>query len=991
MDWSSTPARTPARYLILAALALASVVLLLTAPVVRASSANTKPFAVTLAGAAGAVPAAVAAGQSGTVTATVRNLSTSQTLGSANLTVPSGFQPTAATTAVGTAAISGSLVKLRSIAVAPGAAVSVAITLTAPASSVIGSCAPKTYTWPTPAAKQSNDFNGTGNDFSFTASSSELRTVVNARCLLRFTTQPADAEPGAAITSAAYDPSAAPVGVEIVDAAGQRVRCVGARITLGLTGGQSLATLSGATSVTTSSGVATFPGISVDLPGTGYALTASAPGVTSATSGAFRIQPSTFAVVVADHGGATPATVPTGTQRTLDVTYTNLAGGRTLGSSDLALPVGLSLVAATSPAGTATVAGNTVQLRALALAPGASVTVTVTVTAPCASAAQSLTWPSPVARSSADFLGPVAFTLAPGASSLATSVTGSCALAFVAQPSTADPGAAISSAPYDPSGAPVSVEVRDADGNRVTASSTTIQLAIGANPSSGTLAGFTIVQATAGLARFPGISIDQAGSGYTLRASAADSSATSATSDPFLVESSTFGVSVAGPGSAVPSAIPAGQREDLVVSVSNRTGGRTLGSTNLVVPAGLTLVSAASSTGTATVSGDTVQLRGLALAPGAAAQATVRVEAACATQPLTWATPAAKSSPDFSGPAEFALDSASSSLTTSITGACTLHFVTPPAAASAGATITGTPNDPSGPPVQVEILGGDGQRVASSSATVTITLAPGGGPGTLSGTTTQPASSGLATFSDLSIDQPGSYAFTASSTVAPPITIVAPPVTSPPFSVSGLTVSCPEDVTCSGTLPLSTPGSNVKVTAIEGPTSDTDTGQLTLSLGTGGNLDCALYTEVTSPQDIIAVDYNALDRQKTVATTLPKSAITPFMWHDDGDADDIAFLQDCFGAPYRFAVRIGTPLQANTQYVPGPYPAPEYKGLLPDCGGPARLDNPATPAIDGAFVAHAGAPCVQSRVRTAGGGATITSLWPSGRELGSPLDPRGRS
>ena len=1233
MDWFSTPAQQPVRSHILAAgLALAVLLLLLAAPLARATG-NTKPFAVTIAGPAGAVPATVAAGQSGTVTATVRNLSSSQTLGSANLTVPSGFQATAATIPSGTASITGSLVKLRSLALAPGAAVAVSVTLTAPASSVVGSCSPKTYSWPTPAAKQSNDFNGTGNDFSFTSGSSELRTVVNARCLLRFSTQPADSEPGLAISGTAYTPAGPPVAVEIVDASGQRVRCVGAQITLGLTGGQSGATLAGTTAVTTSSGTATFPGISVDLPASAYALTASAPGITSATSSAFRVQPSTFSVAVADQRGATPATVPTGTQRTLAVTYTNLSGGRTIGSSDLTLPVGLALVAASSPAGSAAVAGNTVQLRGLALAPGASVTVAVTVTAPCASAPQSLTWPTPVARTTSDFTGPVAFTLAPASSALGTALSGSCSLAFTAQPASADPRAPISSVPYDPSGAPVAVEVRDAENNRVTSSSTTIQLAIAANPSAGTLGGATIVQATAGLASFSPISIDPTGSGYTLRASAADATsdtsqpflveassasvvisnpdgstpaavpngeqaplravitnhsggrilrsadlalpaglalvsasaqtgsatavgntiqvralglapgasatvdlvaaagcsaaarsltwptplvsstpdpgaaadftvdagssdlrtgrtgscslafvtqphdadpravisgtaydpaggpvtvevrdadnhritgstalvtlalnggpdgaalaggtavaasgglasfgdlsiaqagtgyrlvastddASASTSDAFQVEPSTFSAGIAGPGTTSPATIPAGQLEDLTVSIANRTGGRPLGSADVAVPAGMALVSASSASGTAAVAGNTVQLRGLALAPGASTQATVRVEAACSAQSLTWDAPVAKASADFTGPAAFGLDAGASALTTSITGNCALHFVTPPAAASAGAVITGTPNDPSGPPVQVEILGGDGQRAGGSSATVTMTVAPGSGPGTLSGHTTRPATAGLATFADLSLDQPGNYAFTASSTVAPPITTVVPPVTSPPFPVSGLTVSCPEDVTCTGTLPLSSPGSSIKVTAIEGPTTDTDTGLLTLSLGTGGNLDCALYTEVTSPQDIIAVDYTALDRQKTVATTLPKSALAPFIWHDDGDADDIYFLQDCFGAPYTFAVRLGTPLQVNAQYTPGPYPAPEYKGLLPDCGGPARLDNPATPAIDGPFVAHAGAPCVQSRVRTTGGGATITSLWPSGRQLGSPLDPRGRS
>ena len=46
--------------------------------------------------------ATLAAGQSGTVTATVRNLSSTQTLGSANIKPPSGFVVTAATVPDGT-------------------------------------------------------------------------------------------------------------------------------------------------------------------------------------------------------------------------------------------------------------------------------------------------------------------------------------------------------------------------------------------------------------------------------------------------------------------------------------------------------------------------------------------------------------------------------------------------------------------------------------------------------------------------------------------------------------------------------------------------------------------------------------------------------------------------------------------------------------------------------------------------------------------------
>ena len=108
------------------------------------------------------------------------NLSPCQTstqyLGSANVTFPSGYQlpqgPVAPVTTSGgetwTATVQGNVVKLRnpgpsnSNALAPGDSVSVTLTVTTPAG-----CGP---TYPTTQAKQSNDFSGTGNDFTLVGS-----------------------------------------------------------------------------------------------------------------------------------------------------------------------------------------------------------------------------------------------------------------------------------------------------------------------------------------------------------------------------------------------------------------------------------------------------------------------------------------------------------------------------------------------------------------------------------------------------------------------------------------------------------------------------------------------------------------------------------------------------------------------------------------------------------------------------------------------------
>jgi outer membrane protein assembly factor BamB len=107
-------------------------------------------------------------------------------------------------------------------------------------------------------------------------------------------------------------------------------------------------------------------------------------------------------------------------------------------------------------------------------------------------------------------------------------------LAFVHGPSNAAVGAVISP--------PVRVAVEDARGNVETGDSVTkVSLGIGANPAGGTLTGGSAVTVVAGIATFPGLSIDATGTGYTLTA-ASTPAYTSATS-------AAFNITTAVPGS----------------------------------------------------------------------------------------------------------------------------------------------------------------------------------------------------------------------------------------------------------------------------------------------------------------------------------------------------------------------------------------------------------------------------------------------------------
>lgn len=98
-------------------------------------------------------------------------------------------------------------------------------------------------------------------------------------------------------------------------------------------------------------------------------------------------------------------------------------------------------------------------------------------------------------------------------------------LAFVQQPSSSVAGSIISPA--------ITVEVRDQFGNPVTSATNTVTLGISDNPGGATIGGTLSRDATSGVATFDDIELDEAGSGYTLSASAGG--LTGDTSDAFDV------------------------------------------------------------------------------------------------------------------------------------------------------------------------------------------------------------------------------------------------------------------------------------------------------------------------------------------------------------------------------------------------------------------------------------------------------------------------
>jgi hypothetical protein len=395
-----------------------------------------------------------------------------------------------------------------------------------------------------------------------------------------------------------------------------------------------------------------------------------------------------------------------------------------------------------------------------------------------------------------------------------------------------------------------------------------------------------------------------------------------------------------------PPSAAAGQATTFTATLANQTGQQQLGSADITVPSAFSGVSVADPSGpaTATATGNVVHLRNASVPPGGtiavSITASVPASVACSGATFTWGV-VAKQSNDFNGQPgnDLTLNTQGSSLTTTVaagTCAVALRFVAGrgPANARVGQTISAIDYQPAAASIQVEVVDGAGNRVTSSTASITIALGSGVGLGTLHGTTTVAATAGVATFSNLSIDAPGTYTLRATSaglTAA----------TSDAFRVDQVAVVCAEDVTCTASIANGT--TNFSVTAPGN--AHVDAGALVLDNGIGVQIDCTGYDELTATPTVI----EGPDRIKTVTSTIDKSKMNQL------PNNGASFLQMCFGATYTFATRPGTPLTGVDTN--GDSVADFFYGLLPDCGT---------------------APCVSSRNKTKAGDGVIVTQAPGG-------------
>jgi alpha-tubulin suppressor-like RCC1 family protein len=289
---------------------------------------------------------------------------------------------------------------------------------------------------------------------------------------LTITAQPANAVAGSVIVPA--------IVVAANDATGHLVSSFEGPVSLSLGANPGGATLSGTTTVSAISGVATFANLALDKVGSRYTLVATAASLSPASSGLFDVTPGAVSVI-AKRGGDLQS-----------------------GPPSQALPVPLSVTLTDANANV--VAGVTVIWAATA---GGIVSNATTVSD--SSGVALTTWtlgPNLGAQTASATSGTLAGS--PSVFIATAKQTVATRLVVSSQPANGISGTALT---------PIVIAAEDDAGNIATNFSGPVTIAFGTNVAGATLTGATTVNAVAGVATFSGLVVDKAGTGYTLVAS----------------------------------------------------------------------------------------------------------------------------------------------------------------------------------------------------------------------------------------------------------------------------------------------------------------------------------------------------------------------------------------------------------------------------------------------------------------------------------------
>jgi hypothetical protein len=383
------------------------------------------------------------------------------------------------------------------------------------------------------------------------------------------------------------------------------------------------------------------------------------------------------------------------------------------------------------------------------------------------------------------------------------------------------------------------------------------------------------------------------------------------------------------------------------ITLTNRTDTQQLGSANIRIPEGFTLVDAAGNP----EPDDLIELRNLNLAadaPPLTVSVGLRMPCEGGTYD-TWEVEA-KQSNDFSGAPGNSLTQVGATPSTTVLESCRLRFVdadeatsTPsgqPASAEIGEAVRAVAFDPdSDRLITVEAV--DGSPTAGLldwfDGGVSVTSVPGGFSSSSS------AAGGVATFSDLVIPVSGNYRLEPAATDAAGFDGEE----SDPFQVIEVVVDCKP-----GQCFAQREGAKTKTTLTGSPTTGSGLALLSLNLGPDplSAPGCSTYTPPGGSPDYYEFQLFGIEAASTVVLEYSKESMrrrTP------------ASLEVCFAVPGpAFTAKDGLP--ADTF---------DYDGLFgPGSGGFADLlaNCPPTPVQ----------PCVLGRNGTTGGGALITFYVP---------------
>jgi hypothetical protein len=519
------------------------------------------------------------------------------------------------------------------------------------------------------------------------ATSAPFPIVPGAATMLVFSVQPTTATANANLS-----PS---VQVKALDALGNTATAYNGNVTVFIGTNPGSGTLSGTRTFAAVNGVVTYGALSVNNTGTGYTLTVSASGLTAATSAPFNIITST-ATTLFFSGQPQNGTAGTSLSPAVVVQARDASGQVATSYSG---NVTLSITSGTG-------------------APGAVLTGTKTV--PAVAGVATFNGLS-LDRSAVGYkLTATAGGLPSTTSAFFTISAGAATqLAFTLPPSTATMGTVITPK--------IEVTARDAQGNTATAFNGSVTMAIGSNPAGGVLSGTSSVGASGGIASFSALSIDKAGAGYTLTATA--TGLTSTTSGSFDVTATratqlafTAQPTAATAGAAIAPAVKVAARDASGNTVTGFTGSVTL------------TISAGTGTGGATLAGSAT----VDAVNGVATFSTLAIDRSGTGYRLA-ATAAGVSG------------ATSSAFTINAGTATRVSFTVQPASSPVATIIPGA----GGSTIQVTARDALGNPDKTFSGSVTLSLVANPSGGTLTGTQTVTAAGGVAEFNDLMLDKSG--------------------------------------------------------------------------------------------------------------------------------------------------------------------------------------------------------------------------------------------